>query len=227
MPVLDRFARAALVAAIAAGCADRGGGAAKPNPPTAATDATATTPTTPTDATDTQGATMSDVTITSAGERPGRPPLIRLLVDVTASNPGTATRWVLIQSKLPGAAGGVDKLEQLTAPGGVVLGRFLGTGGFYSVALAPGAKVTIKNLEIGWWNEDDAKTPPPIEVRTGTAVALGAADIATWFEGNPAVSGKVVVDADKAEHTRSKRADGDREVLVQLTGGQTAALPVK
>ena len=133
----------------------------------------------------------------------------------------------LIQSKLPDASGGVDKLEQLTAPGGVVLGRFLGTGSFYSLALAPGAKVTIKNLEIGWWNEDDAKTPPPIQVRTGTGVTLGGADIASWFDGDPAMSGTVDIDAGKAEHTKSKRADGDREVSVQVVGGQTTAVTVQ
>jgi hypothetical protein len=213
----------ALVAVVTAGCADRGGGAAKPNPPTTVTDATVTA----TDATEPQGATMSDVTITSAGERPGRPPLIRLLVNVTATNPGKDTRWVLIQSKLPDATGGVDKLEQLTAPGGGVLGRFLGTGGLYSVALAPGATVTIKNLEIAWWNEDDAKTPPAIQVRTGTGVTLGGADIKSWFDGDPAVTGTVEIDADKAEHTRSKRADGDREVPVQVVGGQTTQVNVR
>src|SRR5689334_24101063 len=98
------------------------------------------------------GATMPTVTITKAGERPGRPPLIRLLVNVTAANPGPDQRWVVIQRNIPGDdGGGVDKLEQLAA-GGVAIGKFLGTGGFYAVALAPGARLTIKNLEIGWWN---------------------------------------------------------------------------
>jgi hypothetical protein len=227
MKPFARSAFAALIAVAAAGCADRGGGAAKPNPPTTATDATATTTTDATDATDaTQGDAMSDVTITNAGERPGRPPLIRLLVHVTAANPGKDTRWVLIQSKIPDNAGGVDKLEQLTAPGGT-LGRFLGNGGSYVVALAPGAKLTIKNLEIGWWNEDDAKTPPPIQVRTGTGVTVGGADIKTWFTGDPAVSGTVEIDAAKAEHTHSKRSDGDREVPLQVVGGQTTTVTVR
>ena len=220
---MSRLLVATIVALALAACADRGGGAAKPDHATEMKDATAT------DATGqgTEGTAMASVTITSAGERPGRPPLIRLLVNVTASNPGSDQRWVLIASKLPGGSGGVDKLEQLSAPGGVAIGRFLGTGGFYAVALAPGAKLTIKNLEIGWWNDSDGQTPPPIEVRTGTGVSLGGADIATWFDGTPAVKGTVEVDADKAEHTRSKRADGDREVPVQVSGGQTTQITVQ
>jgi hypothetical protein len=167
----------------------------------------------------------SEVTITSAGERPGRPPLIRLLVNVSVSNPGTERRWVLIASSLPPGTGGVDKLEQLTA-GSVKLGRFLGTGGFYGFALAPGAKLTVKNLELGWWNESNAKASPPVEVRTATGVTLGTADIASWFDGDPAVTGTIEIDADKAQHTRSHRAEGNREVPVALVGAEARTLQV-
>lgn len=170
---------------------------------------------------------MPTVTITKAGERPGRPPLIRLLVNVTAANPGPDQRWVVIQRNIPGDdGGGVDKLEQLAA-GGVAIGKFLGTGGFYAVALAPGARLTIKNLEIGWWNGDRAMTPPPIEVTTAAGVTLGGADIATWFAGDPAVSGTVEVDADTAQNTASHRADGDKEVAVEVTGGHPERIPVE
>jgi hypothetical protein len=169
---------------------------------------------------------MSDVTITFAGERLGPPPTVRLLVDVTAANPSSELRWVLIPTRLPaGATSGVDKLEQLTATTGA-LGRFLGTGGFYGVALAPGARLTIKNLPIEWWNDADAKAPPAVDVRLATDVSLGGTSIATWFAGAAPIAGTVELDAGTAEHTRSHRAPDDREVDVTLVGGQTLSIPL-
>jgi len=168
---------------------------------------------------------MPEVKITYAGERPGRPPLVRMLVDATVTNPAAELRWVLIPTQLPGGSGGIDKLEQLAA-GPVKLGRFLGTGGFYALALAPGARLTVKNLELGWWNADNAKSPPQVEVRLAEGLTLGGEAIASWFDGDPAVRGAVEVDAGKAQHTRSKRAAGDREVAVKVVGGDAAKIAI-
>src|SRR4029078_1750497 len=108
---MSRLLLAAMI--VVAACADRGGGTSKPiDHGTPTKDATEQ---------GTEGTAMASVTITSAGERPGRPPLIRLLVNRPAANPAADERWVLISSKLPGGSGGVDKLEQLTAPGGVAI----------------------------------------------------------------------------------------------------------
>jgi len=169
---------------------------------------------------------MVEVAIESAGERPGRPPLVRLLVDVTASNPTASSRWLLIARKLPAqAGGGVDKNEQQTA-GSVVYGVFLGNGGFYGFLLAPGAKLAIKNLEIAWWNDEKAASPPALEVRTGTAVTVGGADLATWFDRNPALSGTVEVDAGAAQHTYSKKSDSGAELEVSVAGLETRTIAV-
>ena len=67
-----------------------------------------------------QGGTLMNAaaTVTLVGTRPGRPPLERLLVDVTLSNDGGVPRWALIPTNLPRSQGGIDKLEQLTVGAG-------------------------------------------------------------------------------------------------------------
>jgi hypothetical protein len=168
---------------------------------------------------------LPQVTIALAGERPGPPPLVRLLVRVTMTNPSGKTRWFLIPTSVPrdGSAGGVSKLEQLSA-GPVRIGRFLGRGGFYGVALEPGATLTLNNLEIGWWNAAAAGTPPPVEVRTANDVTLGGASIATWFDADPSVTGSIEIDVDAAAHTQSRRVMEDREVEVLLIGGRSVSV---
>jgi len=169
---------------------------------------------------------MVEVAIESAGERPGRPPLIRLLVDVTASNPTASRRWLLIPRNVPArAGGGVDKNEQRTA-GSAVYGVFLGNGGFYGFLLAPGARIAIKNLEIDWWNSEQAASPPALEVRTGTAVTVAGADLATWFDRSPALSGTVEIDAGAAQHTYSKKSDSGAELEVSVSGLETRTIAI-
>ena len=214
MSVASRTAIALVVSAACSGGSGGQGG----RPVTAGRDAAA-------QSASPQGATMPEVTIKSAGERPGRPPMIRLLVDVTIANPAAEARWVLIPTKLPVESGGVDKLEQLTA-GAIKLGRFLGTGGCYAISLAPGARVTLKNLELGWWNDKNASSPPAIDVRTAADFTLGDAPIASWFDGDPAVGGTVEGDLDAAKHTRSHRAPGDREVAIAASGEQKSTIAI-
>ena len=170
---------------------------------------------------------MLDVTIAATGERFGRPPLIRLLVTVTAINSSSETRWILISSALGpgGRGGGVDKVERLSV-GGITIGRFLGTGGFYAMALRPGARLTIKNLEIAWWNDPEASTPPPIDVRIAGDVTLGGAAIATWFEADASVAGNVEIDAALAIHTSSRHGPGGGEVAVDLIDGRIVNVPI-
>lgn len=163
------------------------------------------------------------VTVTVVGTKPGRPPLERVLVDVVLRNDEPAPRWVLIPTKLPIEQGGVDKLEQLTAPAGnasVAVGRFLGTGGTYALKLAPGARVTLRKLELSWWREGNEK-----EFSFDVRHANDVKPIAAWFDKDPAISGAADVDMEVAKHTRSyKSPDGD-EVQLDVQGAQST--PVK
>lgn len=168
------------------------------------------------------------VTVTVVGHRPGRPPVDRILVDVEIKNEGAVARWALIPTKLPSdAGGGVDKLEQLTVPAGsttIAVGRFLGRSGTYAVKLAPGAKLTLRKLELSWWREQ-AEQELALEVRLATDAKLGDAAMATWFDKDPAITGTTEVDMDGAKHTRSNKSPTGDEVSLTLDGATST--PIK
>ena len=171
----------------------------------------------------------ASVTMTVVGEKPGRPPLDRLLVDVQLKNDDAAARWVLIPTKLPpDDGGGVDKLEQLTVPAGnatIAVGRFLGRAGTYAVKLAPGARVTLRKLELGWWRESMDQKDVSFSVRFASEVRLGDAAMATWFDKDPAISGAADVDMDAAKHTRSQKSPTEAEV--PLVAENPTSAPIK
>jgi hypothetical protein len=174
-------------------------------------------------------ATMNaSVTVTVVGTKPGRPPVDRLLVDVQLKNDDAAPRWVLIPTKLPPESeGGVDKLEQLTVPAGtstIAVGRFLGRAGTYALKLAPGARVTLRKLELSWWRENNEKEAA-FDVRLASAVKLGDAGMETWFDKDPAISGAADVDMDGAKHTRSQKSETGDEV--PLVAEQATTAPIK
>ena len=169
------------------------------------------------------------VTVTLVGQKPGRPPIESLLVDVRLENDDAAPRWVLIPSRLPiDSGGGIDKLEQLTASAGattVAVGRFLGRAGTYAVKLAPGARVTLRKLDVSWWHEDSAQKEAAFEVRLASEVKLGDQSMTTWFDKDPAISGAADVDMAGAKHTRSFKSPTGDEVPV-VTVDSTAS-PIK
>jgi hypothetical protein len=170
----------------------------------------------------------ASVTVTVVGSRPGRPPVDRVLVDVQLKNDDAAPRWALIPTKLPvDTGGGVDKLEQLTVPAGsatVAVGRFLGRAGTYAIKLAPGARVTLRKLELSWWREH-AEKELAFDVTLASEVKIGEAAMATWFDKDPAISGGADVDMDGAKHTRSQKSPTGDEVPLAIDGATMA--PVK
>lgn len=157
---------------------------------------------------------------------PGKPPLERLLVDVQIRNDEKTPWWVLLPLYLPTRPGGIDKLEQLTAKSGaadVAVGRFLGTRGRYALLLAPGASITLRKLEVGWWRPETAKDVV-FEVEFANNVALGGNPMASWFDKDPTILGDVEVDMETAKHTASHRAPSDKEVAVAVTGATVTSV---
>jgi hypothetical protein len=169
----------------------------------------------------------ASVTVKLVGSKPGRPPIERLLVDVQLRNDDAEPRWVLFPSTIPLGAGGVDKLEQLTAKAGatsVAVGRFLGTGGRYAMKLAPGARVTLRKLEVSWWREDAKVKDVGLDVQLASEVTVGGEPLATWFDKDPTISGAAEVDMESAQHTASHRAPDDKELPLVTTGARTETI---
>ena len=170
------------------------------------------------------------VTVTLVGHKPGRPPTEHLLVDVQLKNDDASARWVLIPSALPiDSGGGVDKLEQLTVSAGattVAIGRFLGRAGTYALKLAPGARVTLRKLDISWWRENPQhQKEAAFDVQVASDVKLGDQGMAAWFDKDPAISGAADIDMSAAKHTRSFKSPTGDEIPVAAVSATTA--PVK
>ncbi len=170
------------------------------------------------------------VTVTLVGRTPGRPPTEHLLVDVQLKNDDAAARWVLIPSVLPvDSGGGVDTLEQLTVSGGATtfaVGRFLGRAGTYALKLAPGARVTLRKLDISWWRENPKEqTEAAFDVRLASDIKLGDQAMAAWFDKDPAISGAADLDMTSAKHTRSFKSPTGDEIPVVAVGATSA--PIK
>lgn len=166
------------------------------------------------------------VTATIVGVRPAKPPLERLQVDVQIRNDEKAPRWVLLPRYLPTMPGGIDKLEQLTAKSGatnVSVGRFLGTGGRYALLLAPGASITLRKLEVGWWSTEKAKDIA-FDVQFAADVSLAGEPMASWFDADPTIQGAVEVEMENAKHTASHRAPQGKEVVVAITGATMTSI---
>lgn len=169
------------------------------------------------------------VSITLVDQKLTRPPTQRLFVDVQLRNDDPAPRWVLIPELLPvDAGGGIDKLEQLSASAGqtsVTIGRFSGRAATYGIKLAPGARVTLRKLELSWWHEDPKQKEIAFDVRLASDVMLGDKNIATWFDKDPAISGAADVDMASAKPTR--KFDSPTGDEVPLAPTKPTSAPVK
>ena len=170
------------------------------------------------------------VTVRIVQTKPGRPPLERIFVDVDLKNEDSNPLWVLFPSRVPKMAGGIDTLLEHTAKSGttsVKVGRFLGSGGRYAVRLAPGAHLTMRKLEIGWWTAGNPKNIV-FDFQFATDVSLGAESMASWFDTDPTIRGTVDVDmeAAAASQTTTHRSAGNKEVPLSVVGGETTSITV-
>ena len=104
-------------------------------------------------------------------ERPGKPPMITFELEVILRNEGAEPRWFVVPSNLPAATGGIDVLEVFGLGDGVILGRFLGTGGFWALLLPAKAEVRIKKLPLIYW--DDPQKKLTVEVTVARELTLG------------------------------------------------------
>ena len=164
-----------------------------------------------------------------------KPPLVDLYFDVTLRNNSSEPKWFLLPSnlgqnnQLDPSRGGVDAVEVFALKGRdrVLIGHFLGTGGFHALQLAGGAEVRMRNFAISFWGD------PPDQLAVSVIIAkqltIGGESAATWFGVDPLISGK----ADTAENgegrtraVHSKRAPDSREVSTLIEEASRVELMV-
>ncbi len=151
----------------------------------------------------------------------GKPPLVELYFDVVLRNDRSEPRWFLLPSNLDpesaaiGAKGGVDGVE-VFAPHGtgrVIMGHFLGTGGFNALLLPARAQVRLRMFPMSYWGE----LPEYLQIGLVTAkhLTIGGESAESWFGANAMSRAR----ADIAESSlnprrvlRAKHAPDNKEV---------------
>jgi hypothetical protein len=159
----------------------------------------------------------------------GKPPLVELSFDVVLRNDLAESRWFLLpksiyrdQAQLTGK-GGVDVLE-VFAPKGkgrVIIGEFLGTGGFQATLLSAGSEVHLRRFRISFWGDLPDKVP--VEVVIAKSLTIGGEPASDWFGLDPTSSAKVDVSElaqDINRQVRTKHTADNKEVPTQVQEDQ-------
>ena len=154
-----------------------------------------------------------------------KPPLAELYFDVVLRNDHPGPRWFLLPSNLgPGTSalltkGGVDTVEVFAPHGSgrVVVGHFLGTGGFYALLLPSHAEIRLRMFPISYWG--DVPDHLQIEVVIAKGLTIGGEPVRAWFELNPTCSARADIAESVLSQTRmigSRHAPDRKEVRVLL-----------
>ena len=148
-----------------------------------------------------------------------KPPLAELYFDLVLRNTRAEARWFLLPSNLGPETqplitkGGVDTVE-VFAPQGqgrVILGHFLGTGGFQALLLPAHARVRLRMFPISYWGE--VPDHLQVEIVTAKRLMIGGEPAVAWFKSNPMSSTKADIAESVLSQTRmlSSRHTLDRK----------------
>ena len=154
----------------------------------------------------------------------GKPPLVYLSFDVILRNDQKSPRWFLLPSNLGsghaavGEKGGVDTLEVFSprGKGHVVVGRFLGTGGFNALLLPAGAEIRLQLFPISYWGDPPANLQ--IEIVVARDLTIGGDKAKSWFGKSPlsSVKADIAEDAENPMRMRTSRRTKDNKEVVPL-----------
>jgi len=167
--------------------------------------------------------------------RPGRPPLQYLSFDVVLRNKQRSPRWFLLPSNLGsghpsiGEGGGVDALETYSprGTGRVMVGRFLGTGGFSALLLPGNSEIRLRRFPISYWG--DLPKSLEIEVLIAKTLKIGDETAESWFGPGAMSSVSADIDEEAQDVKRmrgSKRTPDNKEVAVVTEGVRKLPLHV-
>jgi hypothetical protein len=164
-----------------------------------------------------------------------KPPLVELYFDVVLRNDRPVPRWFLLPSNLNPeqtgipTKGGVDALE-VFAPHGkgrVIVGHFLGTGGFHALLLPGHAEVRLRMFPISYWG--DLPDSLQVEVVTAKRLTIAGKDGASWFRAGPTSSAKADISENPTDSNRmihSRHTPDNREVTTHIEQDQRIRLQV-
>ncbi len=164
-----------------------------------------------------------------------KPPLIELYFDVVLRNQAPEPRWFLLPRSMgPGQAGlsskrGIDVLE-VFAPKGkgrVIIGEFLGTGGFQALLLRSGGEVRLRRLRISFWG--DLPENVQVEILIAKNLLIGGEPASDWFGLDPASDSRADISEgvpDEARNVRTKRTPDNKEVPTQIEEDRRLQVPV-
>src|SRR2546423_8957186 len=163
------------------------------------------------------------------------PPLVELVFDVVLRNDRAQPRWFLIPSNLNPqktgipSIGGVDALEVFapTGKGRVVLGHFLGTGGFQALLLPAHAEIHLRALPISYWGDvpDDLR----VEIIVAKRLMIDGESARRWFQINPMCSTSADITEAISGRTRmlhSRHTSDNKEVTTLIDEDRRLNLPV-
>jgi hypothetical protein len=163
------------------------------------------------------------------------PPLVELVFDVVLRNDRAQPRWFLIPSNLNPqktgipSIGGVDALEVFapTGKGRVVLGHFLGTGGFQALLLPAHAEIHLRALPISYWG--DVPDDLALEIIVAKRLMIDGESARRWFQVNPMCSTSADITEAISGRTRmlhSRHTSDNKEVTTLIDEDRRLNLPV-
>ena len=164
-----------------------------------------------------------------------KPPLAELYFDIVLRNDRTGPRWFLLPSNLSptpasvGTNGGVDGIE-VFAPHGkgrVILGHFLGTGGFHALLLPAHAEVHLRTLPISYWG--DLPDHLDVEIVMARRLTVGDEKAGAWFKVNPMCSAQADIVENVLSQTRmvrSRHTPDNKEVAAVIDEDRRLKLQV-
>jgi hypothetical protein len=168
-------------------------------------------------------------------EQFGKPPLIKLYFEVTLCNKYPMPGWFLLPANLgpdrksQQTNGGVDAVEVFMphGQGRVIIGRFLGNGGFQALLLRPGAVVHFRRFQVSYWGEMPHQLEA--EVIVAKRLKIGRKDARRWFGIDPLSSRKVEITesaTDTMRIVRSRRTPDNREVPVEIGESESVKIQI-
>ena len=164
-----------------------------------------------------------------------KPPLVELIFDVVLRNDRAQPRWFLLPSHVypdkPGIPekGGVDTLE-VFAPHGkgrVIIGHFLGTGGFQALLLPAHAEIHLRGLPIEYWG--DVPDTVSVEVIVAKRLTIGGQSAKAWFRANPMCGAKADAEtiSGRTRMLSSHHTRDNKEVSTHIDEDQRFELQVR